>query len=146
MTIDYSKYPYLIQLYPRPMFGPHYDGRVSNIDINIDAKEITIRKVKQSAVNERIYEIEDDSILKLFEFFSIDAIENFEAIPEENLMDMWTGYRDEGYKIEYYLFFENHDPLRIEGTLTWIFKNYPMEKLLDWLRETALPGLEDARI
>ena len=148
MDIDCSKYPYLVQLRPRPMFNTgRGTGKVSSIDIDLDSCEIAIRKVKrQDYVNTRIYDIEEDSLQELLKFFTIDSIDKFNSIPEDELVDKWTGYRDEGYRIDYYIFCKNNDPSRIEGSLSWVFEDNPMERLLVWLRETALPGLDDAWI
>ncbi len=145
-TIDYKKYPQMVLLKPRHMFGIR-NGDVSSINIGLDSREITIRKIKKvNEINERIYEIDDNAFQKLLEFFTIDAIESYNPIPESNHVDKWDGYRDAGYHIDYRIFFNNHNPLYVEGTLTRIFNDNPMEKLLNWLREIALPNLEDAKI
>lgn len=145
-ALDFKKYPQMVQLLPRYMFGIR-DGGISSIDIGLDSREITIRKLKKiHSINERIYEIDDNAFQKLLEFFTIDAIESFNAVPENDLMDKWDGYRDEGYHIDYRIFFNDHDPPYVDGTLTWIFKDNPMEKLLYWLREFALPNVGDASI
>ena len=148
MGLDYSKYPYLVQLRPKPMFNSDRGaGMVSSIDIDLDSCEIAVRKIKrQDYVNTRIYDINEDSLQELLSFFTIDAIDSFNSIPEDELIDEWTGYRDEGYRVEYCIFFKDHDPLRIEGSLTWSYEHNPMERLLVWLRETALPDLVDVVI
>ena len=81
---------------------------------------------------------------RLLSFFSIDDIENFLALDEQELEKQWKGYR-EFYGIRYYIFCYNLRPPRIDGRLTWYYSGNPLEKVLDWIRDT-IPGVKEASI
>ena len=148
MNIDFEKHPYLVQFRPRPMFGIIDEG-VSSLTIDLINAEIVVRRIRKKTqkANERIYDINEELMASLLEFFTIEAIDEFDSLSEEELERIWDGsYRDEGYRIDYYILCENHVPARIVGSLGDIYDSNPLEKALKWVRNTALPDVLDVRI
>ena len=144
MKIDFDKYPSMIQF--EPYHWPYeYKDKVT-VSVEINNAQIVIRDYcyDTNKVNSKYYEITDENMSRLLSFFSIDQIEDFLLLDNDELMKYETGYR-EFYGIRYHIFLYNQSPPILNGELTCYYSNNPMEMVLKWIRDT-IPGVKKAII
>ena len=144
MKIDFDKYPSMIQF--KPYHWPfEYKDKVT-ISVEINNAQIVIRDYcfDTNLVNSKYYEINDENMSRLLSFFSIEQIEDFLLLDNDELEKYETGYR-EFYGIRYHIFLYNQRPPIMNGNLRWYYSNNPMEMVLQWIRGT-LPGVKKAII
>ena len=76
----------------------------------------------------------DDELIRLYSFFTLDALETFEATPESELSQYMTGYYDWA-DLRYLMI--SGDCRVSDGVRHYIYSNDPIEMVVKWMRKTA---------
>ena len=82
----------------------------------------------------REYIVSDDELKELYSFFTLEALEKFEAMPEQEKSQFETGYYDCAY-LRYLLISDGG--CVSDGKRIWIYSNDPIIMCLDWIHKIA---------
>lgn len=128
---DFDKYIWQIQFQPwniLPSIEPS-----SHLTIDLLNKVLIVRKTDANTymVSEQIYEISDADYEQLLPHTEIEKIKSFEGKPADELKRSDRGYRD-GWWLNY-SYFTREVPPRIDGTLGRIYRDNPLEEIVNWI-------------
>ena len=133
---DKKIHPYQLQLrlctFPDPIgiqnkTGVTLDFREGKI-INYHTDEDMISTIIKECV------VSDDDLKELYTIFTIDAVEEFEAIPESELSKYMTGYYD-WPALRYPMICG--DGRVSDGVRHNIYSNDPIKMTIEWMQKTA---------
>ena len=129
MEIDVSKYPVRIEYSDWYIFPPEFKNKLI---VDFEAGDIIARKhiTGTGKVNIQYYEISQEDIAVLIELVSIQKLNEYEQLTDSQKTDM--GYRD-GWHTDYKIVVKNG--MAMTGVLSYIYKESPLEKVLNYLRE-----------
>lgn len=131
---DFDKYIWQIQFQPRKIFPSKEPSCHTTIDLL--NRVLIVRKTDSIThiVSEQIYEISDADYEQLLPHTEIEKIQSFERKSAEELKWSDWGYRD-GWWLDY-SYFTHEVPPRIDGTLGRIYKENPLEEIVNWILRT----------
>ena len=133
---DKKIHPYQLQV--RICSAPDFQGIQNRGGVTLDLREgrITNYHTDEDMISTKIQECiaGDDDLKELYSFFTLDAIETFEATPESELRQYMTGYYDWA-DLRYLMISE--DGRVSDGVRHYIYSNDPIEMAIEWMRKTA---------
>ena len=136
---DRKIHPYQLQL--RICSVPDAAGLQNKSGTTIDFLngKIIDYHIDEDQINTRItaYTASDNELEELYGFFTLDAVEKFEAMPESEKEPYYTGYFDNASL--FYLMIGG-DGRILDGKRHYIFSNDPIEKVFAWMRKIKTPS------
>ena len=133
---DINKHPFQLQL--RICLFSDLQGIQTKDSVTLNFQEGTITNyhTDKNQVNTTIneYTASDDELKELYGFFTLDAIEKFEALPENELRQYYIGYYD--WASLRYLLISKDGQVR-DGVRYSIYSNDPIELAIKWMSEVS---------
>ena len=129
MEFDASKYPVRIEYRDCHVFPQEFRNELT---VDLETGHIITKKIK-TAVNKvtiKNIEISENDTDVLRELVSIQKLNDYEQLPQSKKTD--RGYRD-GWHTKYRIVLKNDTAMT--GSLSNIYKESPLEKVLNYLRE-----------
>lgn len=133
---DKRIHPY--QLHLRICVFPDLEGFQNKGSVTLDFHEGKIKKYNTGdnllKTTIREYIASDEELKELYNFFTLDAVEKFEAMPESELSQYVTGYYDWA-SLRYLM--TRGDGQVSDGVRHHIYTNDPIRMAIEWMRKTA---------
>ena len=133
---DKRIHPYQLQLRLCVLYDP--EGIQNRGGVTLDFREgrITNYHTNEDMISTKIQECVagDDDLKELYSFFTLDAIETFEEMPDDELSQYMRGYYDCA-NLRYLMI--SGDGRVSDGVRHYIFSNDPIEMAVEWMRKIA---------
>lgn len=131
---DKRIHPFQLQLRVCSFLDSEGIENKSSVTVNFKEGRITSYHTDdpQISTNIREYIVSDDELKELYSFFTLQVLEKFETLPEEDIRQYQTGYYDCDY-LRYLLISEGG--CVSDGKRTWIYSNDPIIMVLEWIHK-----------
>ena len=134
--IGFDKYihPYLLQLRVCSFLDPqgimNRDSTTLNLQEGIITEYLTDEDQIETKISE--YVASDDDLKELYSFFTLDAVNDFEKMDDEELSKYETGYFDCA-NLHYLLL--SGDDCAQDGVRHRIYSNDPINRVIVWINK-----------
>ena len=133
---DQKIHPYYLQLRLVSIMDPQGVQNKSSITLNLQDGKIIRNHTDENQMTTMIkeYIVGDDDLKELYSFFTLNAIKEFEAMPESVMKQYEIGYYDE-VSLRYFLICG--DGRISDGKRHRIYSSDPINMVIEWIHKTA---------
>jgi len=131
---DKRIHPFQLQLRVCSLLDLQGVENKSSVIINFKEGRITSYHTDDPQISTTIreYIVSDDELKELYSLFTLEALEKFEAMPEQEKSQYQTGYYDWA-NLRYLLISDGG--CVSDGKRTWIYSNDPIIMSLEWMNK-----------